>query len=314
MSAESIEIDFDTADQAVTAYRGEDTSGDGNSNSGNGNDTPGEADWGELVEGEHSFVGGWALWYQPNREDESRRWFVFRTTNSGQFQALNMSGVAEDYPLETGLEELPHTLDRAEAVAAYETWLENADPEDIDRGTEEGRNPGDGDGSGGDGQNGNDSKKEKNWTEWKKMEQSSGWHIFRRQHKYESKEEFFAAGKNAQGENVFLAPGGEIVKKEHIFDYIEDVYAAIEAYTENPSQKDPEDRPTGAPPGQGNLPGDRGSKPPGSNLPVVGPAAQAVGGITNLLLLVGAVAVLFYISEYQGYTNWTDYIEPEGST
>jgi len=291
MSAESIEIDFDTAEQAVATYRG----------------TPGEGDWGKLVEGDHSFVGGWSLRYQPNLENDTRRWFVIRVTNDGPFQALNMSGVAQDYSRDTGLEELPHTLDRAEAVAAYETWLENADPEDIDRGTEEGRTPGDDDGQ-------SDGKDEANWTEWQKIEQQSGWHIFRRQHKYESSEEFFAAGKNAQGENVFLAPGGEIVEEEHIYNYIEDVYAAIEAYTENPSQKDPEDRPTGAPPGQGNLPGGGGTTPPGSNLPVVGPAAQAVGGITNLLLLVGAAAVLFYISESRGYTNWTDYIEPEGST
>lgn len=309
MSAESIEIDFDTADQAIAAYRGEDTSG-GTDDGGptNGDDTPGEGDWGELQEGDHSFIGGWALFYQPNLENDTRRWFVLRVTNGGQFQALNMSGVAQDYSRDTGPEELPHTLDRAEAIAAYETWLENADPEDIDRGTEEGRTPGE------DGQNDENGQDEANWTEWQKIEQEAGWHIFRRQHKYESREEFFAAGKNAQGENVFLAPGGKIVEEEHIYDYIEDVYAAIEAYTENADQKDPSERLTGAPPGQGNLPGNRGGKPPGSNLPVVGPAAQAVGGIGNLLLLVGAVAVLFYISESQGYTNWTDYIEPEGST
>ena len=200
-----------------------------------------------------------------------------------------------------GLEQLPHTRDRAEAETAYETWLENADPEDVDKG-------GDGQGDDGDGQ----GDSEDNWTEWKKIEQEAGWHIFRRQHKYESSQEFFAAGQNAKGETVFLGPEGQIKQQEHIFEYLEDVYAAIDAYVEDMDNKPAEDRPTGAPPGQGDLPGQSPAVP-GSNLPVVGPAAQAVGGVGNLLLIAGAVAVLFYISESQGYTNWTDYIEPEGS-
>lgn len=299
----SVTVDFENADEALDTYFAaaglDDDNGAGDAS---GEDTPGESQWGEVTAIEE-LIGGWILWEQPHLEESGvSRYFCTRTTQNGQFQALNLSGVAENHPDDADLEALPHTEDEQEMRDAHQVWLDGADDDDIERGE-----PGHGDDPGG----GDEGEQ---WSDWTEIDQASGWVIFRRQHLHEEdREEYLVAGESAAGDAVFLGPDGEVLDEEHIFEHIEDVQAALAAYAENLEQGNvpDEDRPTGGSPPAGALPGETPSRPPGSDLPLVGPAASAAGGLGNLLLIVAVLVVVGYYLESRGYIDLTDSYGPE---
>lgn len=288
----SITVDFQTQDEALDAYLG-----DGWRDGGGqpGEDTPGEAQWGRPDRIEE-YIGGWGLIEQPNLEDpDISRYFVMRETVDRVVQALNMSGVAENYPGypgQTSLEELPHTEDRQEAEDAYEAWLDDADEQDI---------------RDGDPNYGGEDVEDEEWSEWREIDEQAGWFIFRRQHLAEDREEFFAAGVDSQGNTVFLGPDGEIQDEEHIFESLQEVNAAIQAYASKADNGEHDGRrmPTGSSPGAGTLPGAQAG-PAGGGLPLIGPAARAAGGLGNLLLIVAVLIVVAYYLESRGHIDLTD--------
>lgn len=276
--SENVEVDFKDAQQAVSTYYGD--SGGGQDG---GDDGSGSARWGELQTEPTDWVAGWTLVYQAEVGGDRRRWFVIRTTESGQFQALSMTGRAQDTNIETtSLDELPHTNDEKEARSAYETWVSESY-----------------DGDGADDQEGDQ------WGEWEKDSTADGWHLFTRAHKTEDRRQWFAAGVVEDGSRVYLQPDGSVGEEIHVYDDRSSLQSALDAYGRKAQNGDvPEGRrPTGAAPSRSGVRKDArkatGEKKGGALSGAIG----AVGGPRNAVLIGGAGAAGLYYANSAGHID-----------
>lgn len=270
------EPEFESVQEADATYYGEDTDQG--------------RQWGKLQEKSTEWVAGWSLAYQVAQNDPGlRRWFVIRMKD-GQFQALSMSGTAQDYNAETTpLDEMPHTESEKEARQAYQAWIEA---------NYEGEKDGDGDKNG-------DGEKSGNWSEWTKIQQVGDWWIYGREHKQKDRVQFMAMGRRQDGTTIYLHPDGTPKPERHIYDTQAALQKALDNYAKKKSAGQiPEDKqPTGEAPPKGEV--NRGGG--GGALPgPIGAAVEAVGGPRNALLISAVGAGGFYYAEKQGYIDWTE--------
>lgn len=264
--------DFGTVSDADSAYYGDDGGGGGGDGSGR---------WGELQEKPTEWVAGWSLAYQESKDDPNlRRWFVIRVDESGQFQALSMSGTARDFSDDASLDELPHTNDEQEARQAYQAWVEANGP---DGSTDE---------SG-------------DWSKWTKIQQVGDWWIWGREHNTEDRVQFMAVGKRQDGTTIWLHPDGSPKPERHIYDSAEAMQKALDAYEQKKQAGQiPEDeQPTGNSPSRKEITRGMG----GQGGPVGG-LVDAVGGPRNALLIGGVAVGGAYYLESRGYTDVTEAI------
>lgn len=288
----SVTTDFTTRQEAVETYYGDTGPGDsrpggdtgGTGSSQNQNSGSDDRVFGELQEVQTDWVGGWGLFYQPNTASEStrqwresRRWFVFRVID-GQTQALQMSGQTTDVADTDPLDTLPSTTAESEARQAYQTWVDENDPD----GSEEPDNA--------------------SWGDWQEVEKINGWFIFMREHgSREDDNQWLAAGVpgDSEQESVFLQPDGSIGDQPHIFEERGELDAAIEAYRgrSNRGETDTGREPTGTSPPTGGFPKSGGKAGVGG---AVGQAVDSVGGTRNALILVALVGGGIYYLERTG--------------
>lgn len=289
----NIDVDFDTPEDALKAYYGDDYDPDENGPGGDGGGD--ESRWGEL-KGRGAYpAGGWSLSEQAHLDEAKSRFFVIRNTG-GAYEALNSGGsIASFQTLDLG--KLPNFSSESAANEAYNAW---ADSEGRQNG-----NAGDGDGD--------DTGQSENWTEWKQINEVAGWIIEQRDHVDEDRSQWIIGSKNEAGEDIWLGPGGEVVDSRHIYDSPEDVEKALQAYIAAEQRGDvaDDDKPTGERVDRGSLPGGGGRGQGGSGPPVIGGAADAVGGVGNLLLLVALAAVVTYYLEREGHIDLVDSIGPQ---
>ncbi|APW99406.1 hypothetical protein CHINAEXTREME_17235 [Halobiforma lacisalsi AJ5] len=263
-----VQVDFETKDEALEAYYGEDSDQPGTTNDGTG---PGESGrWAPPEQVPTDWIAGWTLTYQAERDDsEVRRYFVTRLhPETGQFQALTIpSGQVEDYADDTPLDELPHSSREDDAREAYQTWLEENDPE-----------PGAGSGAG----SGNGDDESPAWGEWQRVDEAAPWWIWGRDHLEEDRSQFLIAGESDDGSAVYLNGAGEVVDEPAIFETIDEVQAALEAYFQRTGSGDvPDDRrPTGNSPAPETI-GQEASEA----------GADSSGNVSGKKLLAGAALV-----------------------
>jgi hypothetical protein len=304
----NLQIDFETREEAAETWKSlSDSGGSGDGNGENDeNDQNDPRQWNleGVQEIPTDWRGGWRLFYFPHKVEDRRLHYIQRKIKTGGSQFLKMNGESTQVPSEPELSDIPTTESEDEARAAYQTWLDQADPEDI----EKGQPPDEGDAPG----SGEDGKSQ--WTQWTQVGREAGWTILKRDHKSENRSQWVVGSKDQAGENIYLNDAGEVVREQYLFESEEAVEAAILAYIEGVENGDvpPEDQPTGASPDPSELPGP-GTRSPGSTLPVVGPAAEAVGGFGNLLLLVAVLAVAFYWAERTGRIDLLDSLGPDSS-
>ena len=279
----SVQPEFDTVEEADQAYHG---GGDGSSDDG-GNDTPGSARWGELQTKDTDWVAGWTLAFQREINQESTgansggtRWFVFRVNpETGNFEALNMSGQADTYAEDAALEELPHTQNEDEARNAYQTWLEENEPEQEEQGDE--------------------------WTEWTQLNQVAGWTIWGRESQTSDAVQFLAAALDNEDREIYLQPEGEIGQEPHLFESQSTLQTALDAYQTRVENGEIDERrqASGRSPGRGAI-NDATMTTSTSGLP--GPlagAVDAVGGPTNAVFIAAAALMVLYYLDAEGHVE-----------
>jgi hypothetical protein len=294
----SVSPDFNSPEEAMATYYGEDPedfertdnqddSGGSDSANDSGDDP---ANWSEAQEEPTDWGGGWMLWYQEHKTEDRRRWFVVRVSQNEEFQALTQSAEPETLPNDTAWTDVPHFDTEENARNVYQEWAD---------------------------ENGGESPEEDEaaWTEWEQITTMAGWNIYRREHTQRDTQQFLASGVNQQGETVFLQADGTIGREPHIFERIEEVEAAIQAYQDRQRRGEvPEnEQPTGELPDRGRFPSPQPG-PGRGGVPepvrdVVDSLESAVGGRTNALLLVALMIVLTYYAERRGYIDITGTIE-----
>lgn len=288
------EPEFSSVSDADATYYGDGGGGDGDG----GDDSPTSDDgtrWGDLQTEPTDWVAAWTLAYQDEQQttNPSRRWFIIRVNpETGAFEALSMTGQADEYPESTSLDELPHTEAESEAREAYQAWVE-ANPDESDESDVE------------------DTDGAENWGEWAQITQVSDWTIWGREHKTEDRVQFLAASTMEDGTAVYLQPDGTVSEDAHIYDSQEAMQDALNAYAERVESGDipDSDRPTGTSPGRGQIREDAaaaGANGGGPGRNPIAPAVEAVGGTRNALLLGVVVAGGVYYAEKQGHIDITE--------
>jgi len=277
----SVTVDFDSQQEAKAVYYGDDPEN---------YETEDEGRWGQVQTEGPLKAGGWLLSYQERVDQPETRWFVLRSPDSG-FESLESDGSIRSTTVLNGDRLASHDSEDA-AIEAYNAWAESEGEETEDNG-DDGDDDEDGDGSGGP------------WGQWQQVDTAAGWVILRRDHVEEDRSQWIVGSQNDAGEDIYLQPDGTVSSSEHLYESIEAVNQALEAFAEEVHNGDVDegDLPTGIGP---DSPPDQGRGSSSSDPPLIGPAADAVGGSRNLLLLVVVLAVAFYISERQGYTDIVD--------
>ena len=286
------EPEFSTVEEADRAFFGDSYNPDDPEDGNDGQDGKNGTQWGELQPVSTDWLAGWTLVYQEATNEQGvRRWFVIRTSESGQFQALTMTGQANDYDAEQSLAELPSTRSESEARQAYQTWVDENDPESED-----------GDDQGGDDQGDESSQ----WGEWTKLNQAGDWTLWGRDHKQEDRSQFILASKTSDGTPVYLQPDGTVGTEPHQYTSMEAVQQALDAYeTRKQNGEIPEgQRPTGNSPSRSTINRSTNVKQGGP----LGAAVEAVGGTTNAVLLGGVAVAGLYYAEHEGYIDLTEQI------
>ena len=225
-----ISAPFGSVAEADAAYYGEDGGGggDGSGDGGGGGDDSG-ATWGELQQGE-ALGAGWSTAYQDQRNGDRTRWFVLRSSG-GTLQFLNSQGQAVDAGENDTLSDVPHFSNEDDALAAFQAWADE-NPDEAD-------------------ENGEGDDESANWGEWSKVSEEPPWHIYSRSHKTEDRAQFLAASTLEDGSAVYLAPGGEVVDEQHVFDSADALTEALRQFYQRAEDGEiPEGRmPTGRDPG-----------------------------------------------------------------
>lgn len=217
---------FNSRFAAEDAYYGEesDTSPDFTTTDDRDGEDGGDSEEWHDPERQDGLAPDWVLASQDHRTEDIRRWFVLRTRDDELEFIKPGGGVAVIEP-GTPMGEAPHYDTEQGARDAHTEWADENPEESDDEGDE--------------------------WGEWQRVQQIKDWWLFARQHRESDDVQFIAAGKTQDEATVYLAPGGEVRADPHIYDGIEDIQQAIQAYYERESAGDvPDDRqPTGqAPP------------------------------------------------------------------
>jgi hypothetical protein len=281
-----VEVDFSTAQEAASAYYGEtdDSGGTETDDTDTDGTTTDPSVWGGLQTASTDWVANWTLAYQEHQEQPRTRWFVFRIhPETDEFQALRMTGSAKTYPGDTPPAELPHTPREQEARDAYQTWLDENQPDEQD-----------------------EDEQDEGWGEWQKVTQLSDWTIWGREASESDAVEFVAASTRKDGSAVYLAPGGELVEEAHVYSSMDAVKQAVAAYKkrlEN-GEIDEDDRPTGRSPGRGEI--EKDTKGAGGG--PLGGLIGAMGGTGNAAVVAVGAGAGLYLLESKGYTNLTETI------
>ena len=234
----SIDAQFTTESAALNAYFGnpgpeggdvrlynETQNQDGDGGGGGGTpdtttpdpeETPSEKGWSDLQTGP-SLDYGWLLVYREQTSgdsgstDDREQWFVIRAVEGSdtELETINSGGSTETVFLDSQPpSEWPHYPTETEARDAYLAWVEanvKKPPEEQTQASDD------------------------NWTDWSKLREVAPWWIWGRSHETEDTVQFLVAGVRG-GSAVYLNPRGEIVTEPHLFESIDGVTAALEAY------------------------------------------------------------------------------------
>ncbi|AFD02301.1 head protein [Haloarcula hispanica icosahedral virus 2] len=244
----TIAAPFDSVAEADRTYY------DAGPNGGDGGD--GGTQWGQLT-AEDTLAGGWSLASREAVDGSRDQWFLVGTAEDGTLQFINSAGRAVDVTSpDAPLDHQPHYENEEDARAAHSAWVEE---------------------NGDQTEDGDEDGESSAWGQWQQVTQAADWYIYSRQHAEEDRAQFLAAGQTGDGTTVYLAPEGEVVEEQHIYDSADAVYAAIEAYASSGRQNTPEgSRPTGTNPGvsavREDTPGDSGGS--GGPLGALGDLAE----------------------------------------
>ncbi len=220
---------YPTESDAVAAYEkwaeengapsdGE-TGGDSSGTDGS-NDTNPE-NWGEWERKDQ--VGDWYVFGRQHNQNQSWQWMGVAVVNRGGEEVevyLNDSGdVVEEPYIWTNRAKL------IEAIRAFSDRAENGDVPEEDQPT--GQAPAEDNveedaGQGKPGQN--------KWGSWSKLQQVADWWVYARQHQSKDQQQFLASSKLGDGTVVYLSKDGEVVEKPAIFDDVNALKKALQAY------------------------------------------------------------------------------------
>lgn len=215
----AIEPEFSSISESDSAYYG-DSSTDGS----DGNTGPGDGKWNDLQR--EKWLGGdppWTLAYQTHQTDDTRRWFVIRD-NNGTLEAINASGNVVRRKSDQSPADLPHYSLKDDALAAYNTWAESNDAETTTDGSDD-----------------------TIWGKWQRLRKVDPWWIFSRTATDADRVQFCIASKR-DGNAVYLQPDGTISTSIHLYDSVDALSGALEAYSQRVQDGDMQNPPTGEAP------------------------------------------------------------------
>lgn len=160
-------------------------------------------------------------------------------------------------------------------------------------------------GSGGDGDTTDDGEQnggEDGWTEWFRVDQVADWYVYGREALEEDNVQFHVTGETQDGRQVFLDTDGTISESMVVFENMDEVNAALEAFYQREEDGDvpDDDSPTGPDPGPGGAPPPGAGSGGGGGLPIVNqlPVLGNLGTMGQLIaVLVIAFAVYYYRSD-----------------
>jgi len=279
---------FPTEEEARAAYQAWAEKAE-NGGPEDGDDSPTDG-WTEYKEVEK--VGVWMLYQREKRDGTDTQWTAAGQNGDGDVVFLMPDGTVGDSP--------NHYADRAAVEAAIEKFNEKARngevPEEdvpVDTPSEEEVNN---ETKSGDGEA---------WTEWQRIDNVQNWTIWGREHQSEDRVQFLVASTNQSGDAIYLQPEGEVAKEAHIFESVQAVRDALDAYaTRRENGEVPEGkRPTGNSPSREQVRRDAAKATEGSSggLPgPVGAVVDAVGGPRNAAILAVAGTAGVYYAEREG--------------
>ena len=263
----TVETPFSSSEEARETYYG------GDPPDPDDTEDPG-AGWHDPEE-EDVLAGGWVLLSQNQRDGDRTRWFVVGGPEGGY---LNESGGTVFPDENETMNDMPSFSTEQEAREAHALWVEE-NPEEVE-----------------------DDEGSPEWTDWTEMDEVPPWFLYTREHVEEDRAQFLVAGKNGDGETVYLAPGGEVQSDPHIYEDPDALGDALDAYFEAVENGEipEEDQPTGEKPDRSGIQQDTDEAESGSGAgALVGAAVEAA--TSNPLLAVGVAAGGYYAySQYGG--------------
>lgn len=249
-----MEAPFSSPSEARSAYYGSDGTG------GDDNGPGGDGEW-HPAERVDTLDGGFILARQDHRTEDLTRWFVFRS-NGDTLEFIESGGNLTEADDDAEWGDLPYFDTEQGARDAHAAWAEE-NPDDAENGDETSE-----------------------WGEWRQARQIRDWWIYAREHTTEDRVQFLVAGETRDGDRIYLGPNGEVRDDQHVFESVEEIERALQAYYEAENSGDvPEGRqPTGnAPPAEDvNEDTDDASSGGGGKLGQI---------VKDNKLLVGAVGV-----------------------
>lgn len=238
-------------------------------NSGNEENGEGETTWTEWSEYEKR--DPWFILRRKHRKEDREQFAVVGQNSDGETVYLQRDGSSDT------AEHIYETIgDVEDALKAYNQRDET--DEDDPTGEDPEDDPGDNKGG---------------WSDWERVEKAAGWHILVRSHE-DDREQYLLAGKNGDGETVYLNPEGKPQSEQHIFDNTEAMGTALERYQKRVEDGavDPSQRATGDKPDMGKV--NQASSSGGL-------LSSAIGAVTGRpIVTVAVVAALYYYYYYQG--------------
>lgn len=220
-----VEAPFTSVSEARSAYFG-DSSSSGGSSGGDGADTvgggDGEEQWGTPTTID-TLPGGWDLVSQQLVDGSRTRYFVLRV-NAGVVETINSAGVVYERKDTDTDSDLPHFDDEQDARDAHAKWLSGENTETVNTETE--------------------------WGEWQKLRNVAPWWIWARSHTDGERAQFLVSGVLDDGTAVYLGPRGDVETTPHLFESVDGLNSALEAYFTKVENGDiPEDmQPNGSAP------------------------------------------------------------------
>lgn len=153
------------------------------------------------------------------------------------------------------------------------------------------------DGSGGDSQ----------WGEAQHVQELPyGWQLYAQEHQSRDEVRYIIAGKNENGEVIYLAKDGTVVRSPEFYSTAEEVQAALEAYAQRMENGEvpPENQadPSQSRPSPGQVTQDANAQESGATgflSPILGPSGQGFGG-SHVIVAAVVFGGVYYLWQRRG--------------
>lgn len=242
---------------------------------------------------------GWVLFTQKHKTEDRTRWFVAGKNSDG-----TVIYVAKGGEVQKGADNIAAFDTKEKALAAYRAWVErheNGETEE-DEEPEEDDEP-DEDDVDGDGPA---------WGAAQRVaELKYGWYLFRQDAKNQDKTRWMVAGKNNDGNLIYITTGGEVQTNDPFyFDTKDAAVQAFRAWVERASNGEADDDefpdPSASPPSGSDVTKQTRRKDAAGSGGFLGSVADAAGdtaafALDNPLIAVAGGTVIAYVAYTQVY-------------